>query len=67
MEDQLLLPHMSWAQTNLDAIETDLLSRDHILDLLKKNGQTQFRIKKQADLHRTDIQFQEGDLVYVKL
>lgn len=62
------IPQYILGSSNLEAIDSDLATRDQILDLLKTNLiKTQTRMKKQADSHRKDVQFQEGELVYVKL
>ncbi|GJY89118.1 hypothetical protein Tco_0503746 [Tanacetum coccineum] len=47
----------------------DLLStRTHLLDQLKsKLLKAQLRIKNLVDKHRTDVEFKEGDWVFVKL
>jgi len=48
--------------TQLATVESELHSCDEILKLLKDNlHRSQNRMKKYADLKRTECQFQEGD------
>ena len=54
--------------SNVEAVDTELATRDEILSLLKQNlQQAQNRMKSQADKHRSDVTFEEGELVMVKL
>ena len=54
--------------SRLEAIDQELRSRDELLKKLKSNLlDTQARMKSYIDRQRTDIQFQIGDLVFVKL
>jgi hypothetical protein len=54
--------------TDPPALQDELLERDQILQQLKNNlDKAQQYMKKQADKHRTDVTFQVGDLVLVKL
>ena len=62
------IPMYIRGQSKLDAVDQDLATREEILASLKANLlRAQQRMKVQADKHRRDIQFQEGELVYVKL
>lgn len=48
--------------TQAPAVEDYLRSRDQIMRVLKENLEdARQRIKKQADLHRTERNFNEGD------
>jgi hypothetical protein len=54
--------------TKLAAVENQLYTRDQILQLLKENLQkSQNRMKKYADLKRTERVFKEGDWVFLRL
>jgi ribosomal protein L21E len=54
--------------TSVDSLDQLLHERDAILDDLKYHLiRAQHRMKKQADLKRRDVNFEEGDLVYLKL
>ncbi|XP_059458363.1 uncharacterized protein LOC132187956 [Corylus avellana] len=54
--------------TKIAAVEDQLQTRDHLLQLLKENIQrSQDRMKRYADLKRTERSFQEGDWVYLRL
>lgn len=55
-------------ETTIASVDQQLKERDLILDELKAHLlRAQTRMKMGADQHRRDIQFKEGDLVYVKL
>lgn len=55
-------------QSKIQAVEGDLLRRDEILQHLKKNlMHSQHWMMQQANKHRSDMQFEVGDLVLVKL
>lgn len=50
------------------SLEEQLLERDAVLDELKFNlTRTQQRIRMYADQHRREMEYNIGDLVYVKL
>ena len=52
----------------LQAVEDALMDRDATLQLLKDNlSKAQDRMKKWADLHRTERTFEVGDLVFLRL
>lgn len=54
--------------TSVWVLEQQLQERDLILEELKDQlPQAQMQIKNLADAKRRDVQFQEGDLVYLKL
>ena len=54
--------------TSLDALDKMLEDRDAILDDLKIHlMRAHQKMKTQANKSRRDVQFQEGDLVYLKL
>jgi hypothetical protein len=54
--------------TKLAAVENQLQSRDEILQLLKENLQrSQNRMRRYADLKRTERVLKEGDWVYLRL
>ncbi|KAA8529666.1 hypothetical protein F0562_034234 [Nyssa sinensis] len=54
--------------TKLQAVDDILRSRDEILKFLQHNLQfAQARMKKYADMHRTERVFQIGDFVYLRL
>lgn len=55
-------------QTEVSAVEEQLMERDAILDDLKGHLlQAQQRMKKGADKFRKDVAFAEGEWVYLKL
>lgn len=57
-----------WGSSPSDLIETYLLDRDAIVDLLKANlVQVQTWIKALADKRRLEVTYEIGDQVYVKL
>lgn len=54
--------------TTNNELETALRARDEVLDHLKSNLlKAQQRMKKQADKSRRDVEFEVGDMVYLKL
>ncbi|CAL2248377.1 unnamed protein product [Prunus armeniaca] len=54
--------------TRLDFVDRSLVARDRVLSLLRANLlAAQTRMKVQADKHRTEREFQVGDLVYLRL
>lgn len=54
--------------TRVQAVDDQLKSRDQITKLLKENlEEAQQRMKHQADLHRTECSFEEGNWVYLRL
>ncbi|KAH9770474.1 hypothetical protein KPL71_012393 [Citrus sinensis] len=54
--------------SNVHEVDKELMSRDDLLKLLKQNLEmAKNRMKQQADRHRRDVQFDIGDLVYLKL
>lgn len=54
--------------TNLEAVDTTLLTRDEVLSILKTNwGKAQRKMKAIADKNRRDLSFSIEDWVYVKL
>ncbi|XP_038687346.1 uncharacterized protein LOC119996729 [Tripterygium wilfordii] len=54
--------------TTCDAVDHELITRDELLRLLKTNLQrAQLRMKNQADQHRREVQFEVGDLVFIRL
>ncbi|XP_018849027.1 uncharacterized protein LOC109012047 [Juglans regia] len=58
------IPGTSSKQT----VDQTLQNRDQILKLLKENLESaRNRMKIQADKHRTERKFEEGDLVYLRL
>lgn len=58
-----LLPHSSLADVHLL-----LTQRDEVLQTLKQNlRQAQDRMKHYADVRLTELSFEKGDLVLVKL
>ena len=54
--------------SSIEAIDSDLKTREEVLCQLKQNLlKAQQRMKKQADQHRRELMFHEGDWVLVKL
>ena len=54
--------------TRLEAVDEVLHSREQILSLLKDNlQQAQQRMKKYADLRRSERDFEVGQMVYLRL
>lgn len=54
--------------TKVDFVDTNLAEHDAILDELKEQlTRTWQRIKARADAKRLEVQFTEGDLVYLKM
>ena len=52
----------------IEAVDSELSTREGVLAQLKKNLlKAQKRMKLQANVHRRDVIFQEGDQVMVKL
>ena len=61
------IPYLPGSAT-VDAVDRSLAARERALHTLKHNLKTaQHRMKHLADKHRSDREFQVGDLVYVKL
>ena len=61
---QTFLPGSS----SIEAVETELTTKDDILKHLKRNLlKAHKRMKNQVDKHRRKLSFQVGDLVMVKL
>lgn len=49
-------------------MEQNLLARDAMIRLLRENLQaSQNRMKQKSDKHRTEREFDEGDMVYLRL
>ncbi|XP_028776266.1 uncharacterized protein LOC114733022 [Neltuma alba] len=62
-----VLRHSSLEDTPLD-IHQQLIRRDEVLDTLKQNLlRAQCRMKYYADRNRSDVEYQVGDMVWVKL
>ncbi|XP_022848903.1 uncharacterized protein LOC111371244 [Olea europaea var. sylvestris] len=54
--------------TAVSTVEQQLLARDEVLQVLKLHlARAQQRMKLEADGHRRDLQFEVGELVYLKL
>ncbi|KAJ9540003.1 hypothetical protein OSB04_026509 [Centaurea solstitialis] len=54
--------------TMVQAVEAELESRDEIWDETRMHLlKAQFRMKQQADLKRTEVEFEKGDWVFLKL
>ncbi|KAH9802499.1 Integrase catalytic domain-containing protein [Citrus sinensis] len=54
--------------SNVHKVDKELMSKDDLLKLLKQNLEmAKNRMKQQTDRHRRDVQFDIGDLVYLKL
>ena len=67
MEDPPTLLDYIPKTAKLQSIEEELISRDIALQLLKNNlVKAKDRMKKLADTHRTDREFNEGDWVFSK-
>jgi len=63
----LHIPYVS-GDSRVEAVDRSLKARAECIEMLKYHLQrAQQRMKRQADLHRTDRQFELGDWVYVKL
>lgn len=61
------LPYVA-GDSNNEMVERTCLSRELILQLLKQHlHKAQQRMVQQANKHRTERSFEEGDLVYLKL
>ncbi|CAL9012351.1 unnamed protein product, partial [Prunus brigantina] len=61
-------PHGSHGPNFVHAVDTALIDRDQLLNILKSNIQmAQNRMKVYADKHRTERHFQVGDYVYLRL
>lgn len=64
----LSLPIYILGTSNIEAIDTSLFTRGEVLAILQQNLQkSQQNMKKQADHHKTNYEFQIGDWVYFKL
>ncbi|GKD06938.1 transposon ty3-G gag-pol polyprotein [Tanacetum coccineum] len=62
-----LLPYVP-GTTNIQVVDEYLRDRDELLRHLRANLlATQHRMKIQADHHRRELEFEKGDLVFVKL
>lgn len=62
------IPNFPHANSEVDAVESELLDRTLIIEALKKNlSKAQERMKFQADNHRQDLEFQVGEFVLIKL
>lgn len=62
------LLHYTEGETRVEAVARELRDRDKALRQLKYNLQrAQVRMKAQADKHRTEIQFEVGDWVFLSL
>lgn len=62
------LPSYIPGMTNVDAVEKQLMERDHVLKELKVSLQeVQSRMKKVYDQHHREREFEVGDWVYLKL
>ncbi|KAD4178201.1 hypothetical protein E3N88_26792 [Mikania micrantha] len=54
--------------TNNSELEQQLIDRDDMLKLIRNNlAKAQDRMKQQANLHRTNVTFKEGDYVFLRL
>lgn len=62
-----LLPYEPYSTVNFE-VDQSLIQRDATLLKLKHHlNRAQQRMKDQADAHRKDVMFEEGDMVFVKL
>ena len=62
------IPHYQVGHSLVHEVDQQLLSRDDLLHQLKANLHTACnRMKQIVDSKWSDIKFQEGDLVFVKL
>ncbi|KAI0502429.1 hypothetical protein KFK09_017378 [Dendrobium nobile] len=62
------LVHYEKGNTAIFSVEQYLEERDQVLEELKKHlGRAQQIMKKRADTHRRDIQFEVGEKVFLKL
>ena len=67
---QPALTHLHYLVKNskIQAVDRSLKTREAIIKMIKFYLQrTQNRIKQQADKNRSDMSFEIGDLIYVKL
>lgn len=63
-----ILPSYILGTSNIEALDLTLSTREEVLTLLCENLQkAQENMKRQADSHRTGIELNERDLVYLKL
>ena len=57
-----------YSSTSVSLVETMWEERDAMLEVLKFHLlKAQAKMKQQADGKRRDVQFEEGEMVYVKL
>ena len=62
------LPHYQVGTSSVNEVDQNLTSRDALLHQLKDNlHAASNRMKQVANSKRRDIEFQEGDLVFLKL
>ncbi|KAK9676740.1 hypothetical protein RND81_11G097100 [Saponaria officinalis] len=64
---QLHIPYVM-GDSRVAAVDRSLAAREECIKMLKFHlKRAQDRIKTQSDKHRSDVEFEEGDWVYVKL
>ena len=63
-----LIPHYQLGSSPINEVDQNLASRNDLLNQLKLNlHQASNRMKQLADSKRQDIEFNEGDLVFLKM
>jgi hypothetical protein len=66
--DTTLLPSLLLENKNLKALEDHIENQQQVLQILKDNlTMAQNRMKQQADQHRSEISFEVGDWVFLRL